>query len=495
MPGPTRLLLLTVLAWLGLAACGGGGGDNTAQATPVLAAAADVPASTTSVLTTAPSADIRPATTPASTPASTPTLAAPTAPTLPRSGLVAADLALLIAEGDPLSEAIALAYQRARNIPEAHMIRVPVPLQVGSDVISAAAFAGLKASIDAKLPASAQATLVTWAQPSRVQGACSMGLTSALAFGYNPALCGGCSRTQASAYFDSDSTRPFTDLGLRPSMMLGASTLAAAQALIDRGVAADGSAPTGTGYLVRTSDAARSVRHADYPALLAAWASAPGLALRYLDASAAGSPQVISNQNDVLFYFTGLAQVPALASNRFLPGAAADHLTSFGGLLPGANGQMPATDWLMAGATASYGTVEEPCNHVEKFPKASVLIEHYQRGATLIEAYWKSVAWPGQGLFVGEPLARPWNQPAEAVISGNALLVRTRSLRRNSSYRVEFRPYGVAGWTVLATMTAGQPQAITWRVALPADSAGGHLRWVGPCATSPSQACVLAQST
>jgi xylose isomerase len=28
----------------------------------------------------------------------------------------------------------------------------------------------------------------------------------------------------------------------------------------------------------------------------------------------------------------------------------------------------------------------------------------------LIEAYWKSVAWPGQGLFVGEPLARPWGR-------------------------------------------------------------------------------------
>ncbi|MCP2937667.1 hypothetical protein NK983_33720, partial [Salmonella enterica subsp. enterica serovar Typhimurium] len=29
-------------------------------------------------------------------------------------------------------------------------------------------------------------------------------------------------------------------------------------------------------------------------------------------------------------------------------------------------------------------------------------------GETLIEAYWKSVAWPGEGVFVGEPLARPF---------------------------------------------------------------------------------------
>jgi hypothetical protein len=26
----------------------------------------------------------------------------------------------------------------------------------------------------------------------------------------------------------------------------------------------------------------------------------------------------------------------------------------------------------------------------------------------LIEAYWKSVQMPGQGLFVGEPLAAPY---------------------------------------------------------------------------------------
>jgi hypothetical protein len=33
---------------------------------------------------------------------------------------------------------------------------------------------------------------------------------------------------------------------------------------------------------------------------------------------------------------------------------------------------------------------------------------HYLQGETLIEAYWKSVQMPGQGLFIGEPLARPF---------------------------------------------------------------------------------------
>ncbi len=489
MPHPMRRLMLTLLAWAGLAACGGGGASN-GDSPAVAALGVASPATNDSALAPASASAAPAATLPAAV------LPPVLPPTLPRPALAAADLAVLIADGDALSEAIGLAYQRARGIPEANMVRVPVP--AGSDVISEAAFAALKAAIDARLPARAQATLVTWAQPSRVQGACSMGITSALAFGYSAAQCGGCARTAASAYFDSDSAQPYTDLKIRPSMMLGAATLDAALALIQRGLAADGSQPAGTGYLLRTGDAARSVRYPDYPALPGAWATAPGLALRYVDASLPSGAgldlQFISNQHDVLFYFTGLASVPQLGSNQFLPGAAADHLTSFGGLLPGGNGQMPATDWLAAGATASYGTVEEPCNHVDKFPRASVLIEHYLRGATLIEAYWKSVAWPGQGLFVGEPLARPWNQAPTALIEGHELVLRTRSLRRNSTYRVDFKAVGSSSWTTLSSMTAGQPRPITWRVPLPASTTGGQLRWLGPCALAPNAMCVLGES-
>jgi hypothetical protein len=234
------------------------------------------------------------------------------------------------------------------------------------------------------------------------------------------------------------------------------------------------------------------VRYPDYLNLPAAWGSAPGPTLRYLDASAAGSAQELTQQADLLFYFTGLAKVPQAASNHFLPGAVADHLTSFGGYLPGAKGQMPATDWLVAGATGSYGTVEEPCNHTEKFPRASVLIDHYVRGATLIEAYWKSVAMPGQGLFVGEPLARPWAQVPTALIEGGELVVRSRGLRRNGNYRVEWQDAGSTLWRSLADTIGGQPQLLTWRVPLPVVTAGGRLRWVGPCPLQPSLSCVLA---
>ncbi len=446
-----------------LAACGGAGGGLSTSA-----------------------AVSPPVVVPAPTPTPTLTLA------LPSSSITAAQLGVLVAQGDALSESIADYYVAARGIPAANVIRVAVP--PGTDSLTAAEFATLKADIDAKLPAGVQATLVTWAAPSRVVGTCSMGLTSALAFGYDAQYCGsGCTATKASPYFDSESTKPWTDHALRPSMMLGAKTWAAAKALIDRGVQADNTQPAGDGYLLRTSDTARNVRYTDYTPLPALWAGNSGLQLNYLDNSGGASANSISNKSNVLFYFTGLTTVPNIATNTFRPGAVADHLTSFGGFLPGGNGQMPITQWLDAGTTATYGTVEEPCNFTAKFSQASVLIDQYYRGATVLEAYWKSVQWPGQGLFIGEPLARPFaNTPALSVVNGQYSIT-TRALRANASYVLEYK--NASGtWVSLATFRVSRAQPQTWTVPLPPATAT-QLRWVGPCPTDIGKQCTLATSS
>ena len=70
---------------------------------------------------------------------------------------------------------------------------------------------------------------------------------------------------------------------------------------------------------------------------------------------------VLREVPDAIAYFTGAAHVDELARIHFLPGAVADHLTSTGGVLSAAI-QMSALEWLEQGATASYGTVSEPCN-------------------------------------------------------------------------------------------------------------------------------------
>ena len=90
---------------------------------------------------------------------------------------------------------------------------------------------------------------------------------------------------------------------------------------------------------------------------------------------------------------------------------------------------MSSLRWLEAGATASYGTVTEPCNHRQKFPIPAVAIFHYAMGATAIEAYWKSVAWPGEGVFIGEPLARPF-APAGNFSSQNVYELKLMSPQR-----------------------------------------------------------------
>jgi uncharacterized protein (TIGR03790 family) len=463
-PSPAKRSACLFALALALAACGGGGGDG---------------GSTTLIVPVGQDAAL-----------SNLTLA------LPSRGFGPADLAVIVASGDPVSEAIAASYQKARDIPDANIIRVSLPTK--SDAISSAAFATLKAEIDAKLPAGIQATLLTWSAPSRVFGStCSMSITSAMAFGYDASYCGNastCNSTTASRYFDSESSRPAQELGMRPCMMLGRSTEASANALIQRGISADNSQPAGEGWLMRTTDVARSARYRDLQPLPELWAGA--LALNYVDNSAGQATNTISGKENVLFYFTGLTTVqPSLASNSFRPGAIADSLTSSAGVLPGGLGQMPITQWLDAGVTGSYGTVEEPCNLTTKFPQVSVLIDHYWRGATLIEAYWKSVATPGQGLFIGEPLAQPFRDAPSFAISGSNYLINTRSLRPGSRYALEYRTSSTAGWTTLASFIVNARARAQPLQSPRPPAAATQLRWTGPCPDDASQRCTLASSS
>jgi uncharacterized protein (TIGR03790 family) len=237
-----------------------------------------------------------------------------------------------------------------------------------------------------------------------------MSLTSALAFGFDERYCSStCGPTQPSPYFNSPSQHPASDHKLRPAMMLAGVNFQQVKSLIDRGVSADHSFPPGRAYLVVTADKARSVRAVNFE-----------LAARELDRVfpvEIVESEAIANRHDILFYFTGRVHVPQLDTLAFLPGALADHLTSTGGQLTGLD-QMSSLRWLEAGATASYGTVVEPCNHLQKFPFPGIAMFHYALGATAIEAYWKSVAWPGEGVFVGEPLSQPFAPDLKEVRPG-----------------------------------------------------------------------------
>jgi uncharacterized protein (TIGR03790 family) len=314
---------------------------------------------------------------------------------LPRTGISVDELALLINDDDPLSRETGAYYQRIRQLPEQNVIHLHFP--AGKAALSVQEFEPIKAEIDRLTPRHIQAYAVAWTQPYRVG---CMSMTSALAFGFDEKYCStNCSQTGASGYYDTASTYPFDDFRIRPAMMLAGENFENIKALIDRGVASDHGFPEGSAYLLDTSDKARSVRGKQFG--IAKTELGTLLPIKEIEADS------IIGRKDVMFYFTGLAQVPNLGTLKFMPGALADHLTSFGGQLTDSK-QMSSLRWLEAGATASYGTVTEPCNHLQKFPMPAIAIFHYMSGATAIEAYWKSVAWPGEGIFIGEPLARPF---------------------------------------------------------------------------------------
>jgi uncharacterized protein (TIGR03790 family) len=306
-------------------------------------------------------------------------------------------LAVVVNTLDPLSVEIGEYYAQKRAISFQNVVKVAFP--PGQQALTRDEFERIKRQVDEQVRPHVQAYALAWALPYRVE---CMSITSAFAFGYDPAFCEpGCKPTRPSPYFNSATRRPFTDLGLRPAMALAAASLQKAKELIDRGVAADGTRPAGTAYLLTTSDAARNVRSSSYAVVERSLKGR--LRVQRL------AQDTLTNRTDVLFYFTGRDRVAGLETLRFLPGAISDHLTSSGGILDaGDGGQMSALAWLEAGATASYGTVVEPCNLAPKFPNPALAIARTLQGETLIEAYWKSVRMPGQGVFVGEPLAAPF---------------------------------------------------------------------------------------
>jgi len=317
----------------------------------------------------------------------------------PERGLAAHQLAIVINDDDPDSVAIGEVYRKRRGIPAANVVHVRIPGR--PQALEPGRFEELRQEIDSRLAPGIEAVLMIWTAPYQVG---CQGITAAYTLGVDAALCAHpCGPGRPSRYFNARGGRPYGAYGMRLSMLLPIASQAQAKALIGRGIDSNTARgryrqPAHAWYLT-TSETARNARAMFFPR--AGELPAYGLTVHHLQAD------VLDGAGDVLVYQTGKAQVDKLDTLRFLPGALADHLTSHGGELLG-NSQMSSLRWLEAGATASYGTVGEPCNHWQKFPNPAVLLRHYLGGDSAIEAYWKSVAWPGQGVFLGEPLAAPF---------------------------------------------------------------------------------------
>ncbi|MGD9611491.1 MAG: TIGR03790 family protein [Kiritimatiellia bacterium] len=249
--------------------------------------------------------------------------------------------------------------------------------------------------------------------PSRVEN--DNGITSVLYYGYKPATPGApqchVASNSVNQYYGAESAYTATAGWNRTNapipFLLTAADLETAKRVVDRGAASVAAFPEGAFCLYGSADSARNIRHRAY-SVVARQFELLGRGA-WVDVNAAASPPPA---RPILGYLNGLAYLPTnLVGAAFAPGAIAEHLTSCAGMIPDpCLGQSSVWDWMRLGATASYGTVTEPCAFEVKFPDPMIAF-WYARGFTAGEALAMSVRHPYQGLWVGDPLAAPFAAP------------------------------------------------------------------------------------
>jgi uncharacterized protein (TIGR03790 family) len=251
------------------------------------------------------------------------------------------------------------------------------------------------------------------------------GTTSALFYGVKDQYSGNfVGNSYASSERDFRKARPANSQGSSfLAIMITGNTLDEAKAIVDQGVASDGTFPDAPVLLAKSSDNIRNMRFVSFDNAM-------------FNARIGGRMNVVRTNMDspiglsgLLGLQTGLANF-SISPGTFVPGAMADSLTSYGGLLFETGGQTPLLAFLRAGASGSYGTVTEPGADQNKFP----IPQNYffqSRGFSLAECYYQSIYAPYEGILVGEPLAAPfarggtasWVAPSpNAALSGLAPL-------------------------------------------------------------------------
>ncbi len=334
---------------------------------------------------------------------------------------------VLVNQQDPESLDLGSYYASARGIPQCNIVRVSVPK---TPDITPSAFTNLVlhplldhlAALE--LEQQIDFAAIAWRLPYRTAGGPSSNqfnsLTSALLYRVKsapyPAPC-NLNAAALSPVHEGDAAFA----ALRPTLpgrpfaatCLTALSLASAKLLVDRSVAADFTHPAGDVYFLHTSDNFRNVQWPQFDAAAMALRMT-GAPLNLIQAD----QDKLGGAADVAGYFAGLADHrPEMQTNAYVPGALGNHLTSFGGRLHDALGQMNLLRWIEAGVSGSAGTVDEACNYTNKFPSARVHL-HHARGYALAESFLQSIRHPYQTVVVGDPLCQPYATPPLAELAG-----------------------------------------------------------------------------
>lgn len=353
------------------------------------------------------------------------------------------NVAIVVNQNSTNSLQLANAYCEARGVPPQNVVLLSYQWPGGAVSCSLNDFQGqllnpLLSAIQTRgLARQIQYVVLSMDLPYEVSATNGLNsTTSALYYGFKPdtnppqGLPITCSLPDDSSNSYAFSELPFSQFPPNTALtnsflavMLTQSNLPAAELLLDQGVAGDGSFPAQPVYLEKTSDPVRNVRFYEFDNAI-------------FNARLNNDDSLIRTNTDSTAFTNLLGEMTGMInysvpSNAFVAGAIADNLTSYGGYLFVPDNQTTLIEFLDAGASASYGTVVEPCNYPQKFPNP--LDYFYQnRGFSIAEAYYQSLGNPYQGLIVGEPLSAPfatrgsatWLEPAvdAAIISGQTNL-------------------------------------------------------------------------
>lgn len=333
---------------------------------------------------------------------------------VPPTPLIDPSQVVVVANLDnPGSSAMASAYASAWGIPTGNIVNV----NLGSidSLGNAVQLNNARSAIAAK---NKQYTVLAFSAPSRFG---SQSITSAITFGQRSV-----SNLTNSVLFGYTGLTPFTDTGVRPSILLINQNYIRTDA--------HGTDPTGSNYMILAKDQSGSPRGS-----ARAGQSHQSLTVydnRNLSNVGVGENACNNLSNDcwissrrpvqpVTAYFGSMFKLCCDTSTSngnitWRRGYYGDHVTSFGGFLPAlstgfnSQGQTPITWHLDRGASASCGTVSEPWQGsggslAQQFVNAQLFLPLFLSGKPSLISTWASIQSPDRTLIAGDGLCAPYS--------------------------------------------------------------------------------------
>ena len=338
-------------------------------------------------------------------------MAPPPPPPPPSSGGIApADVLVVANSADQRSAAWATAYATAWGIPTSNIVTVNAGTAHEASTANANA---IRTAVEARR---LQYTVLAFEYPSRIAG---QSITSFVTFGQR-----NVSALTASPLFGYTGFRPRADKGVAPSFLL----------VSDRYIRRDahGTRPSGQAIMVLAKDAPSS---GNPRGSARAGQTATGLTVWDMRATAIGGGtnacNWINNGCFLSAFRPGTTPIVAAYQSMFgldIDGGAVwakgfygDHVTSFGGFLPGGNaptylngnGQTALVYHLERGASLSVGSVSEPWQGAsgglaQQFVRADLFHPRFMSGLPVGVAAWSAVQSPDRMLFAGDGLCAPF---------------------------------------------------------------------------------------